>query len=100
MFAVGRVNGSSRLVGDGSLVEFENRWLAQLEVRQFAPGTVRGYAFDLLCMARFFEEASIDWQKATPTDFFDWLEWQSRPVSTRGKTVVRLEAKRGAAAAQ
>jgi Phage integrase, N-terminal SAM-like domain len=83
----------------GSLIEFANRWLTQLEARQFAPGTVREYAFDLLCLARFFDEASIDWQKATPTDFFDWLEWQSRPVSTKGKTVVRLEAKRGAAAA-
>jgi len=99
MLAVGRVDGSPRLVGDGSLVEFANRWLAQLEARQFAPGTVRGYAFDLLCLARFFDEARIDWQRATSTDFFDWLEWQSRPALSKGKTVVRLDAKRGAAAA-
>src|SRR5580704_16428527 len=99
MVAVGRVEGSHRLVGGGSLVEFANRWLAHLEARQFAAGTVRGYAYDLLCLARFFDEASIDWLEATPTDFFDWLEWQSRPASTTGKTVVRLDARRGAAPA-
>ncbi len=99
MVAVGRVDGSPRLVGEGSLVEFANRWLAQLEVRRFAAGTVRGYAFDVLCLARFFEESRIDWRESTPTDFFDWLEWQSRPASTKGSSVVRLDARRGAAAA-
>jgi site-specific recombinase XerD len=71
MVAVACVDGSHRLVGDGSLVEFANRWLGHLEGRQFAPGTIRGYAFDLLCLARFFSDAAIDWREATPTDFFD-----------------------------
>lgn len=99
MVAVVRVDRSHRLVGDDALVEFANRWLGHLEARQFSPGTVRGYAFDLLCLAHFFDEAGIDWRQATPTDFFDWLEWQSRPSATRGQTVVRLSAKRGAAPA-
>lgn len=99
MVAVGGVKGSHRLVGDGSLVEFANRWLGHLEARRFAPGTIRSYAFDVLCLARFFEEVGIDWRRAAATDFFDWLEWQSRPASTRGQTVVRLAARRGAAAA-
>ena len=56
---VARVNGSHRLVGDGSLVEFANRWLGHLEGRQFAAGTIRGYAFDLLCLDRFFDAAGL-----------------------------------------
>ena len=99
MVAVARVDGSHRLVGDGPLVEFANGWLGHLEARQFSPGTVRSYAFDLLCLARFFADAGIDWREATPTDFFDWLEWQSRPAATKGQTVVRLAAGRGAAPA-
>jgi len=42
------------------LVELANRWLGHLEARQFAAGTVRGYAFDLLCLARLFDEAGVD----------------------------------------
>lgn len=99
MLAVDRVEGRPRLAGDGSLVEFANRWLTQLEVRQFSTGTIRGYAFDVLCLARFFEESQINWLAATPTDFFDWLEWQSRPTSSKGQTVVRLDSGRGAAPA-
>jgi site-specific recombinase XerD len=86
-------------MGDGPLVEFGNRWLGHLEARQFAPGTIRGYAFDLLCLARFFDDAGIDWRQATPTDFFDWLDWQSRPVASKGQRVVALTARRGAAPA-
>jgi site-specific recombinase XerD len=99
MVAVARVDGNHRLVGDGPLVEFANGWLGHLEARQFSPGTVRSYAFDLLCLARFFADAGIDWREATPTDFFDWLEWQSRPAATKGQRVVRLAAGRGAAPA-
>jgi integrase/recombinase XerC len=99
MVAVVCVDGSHRLVGDDAMVEFANRWLGHLEGRQFSLGTVRGYAFDLLCLARFFGRAGIDWRAATPTDFFDWLVWQSRPVVTRGQPVVGLAAKRGAAPA-
>ncbi len=99
MVAVVRVDGSHRLVGDDSMVEFANRWLSHLEARQFSLGTVRAYAFDLLCLARFFDAVGVDWREATPTDFFDWLEWQSRPAATKGQPVVRLAAKRGAAPA-
>ncbi len=99
MVAVARVDGGHRLVGDGSLVEFANRWLGHLEGRQFSPATVRSYAFDVVCLARFFDEAAIEWRQANPTDFFDWLEWQRRPTATKGRQVVRLADKRGAAAA-
>lgn len=90
MVAVAQLNGSHRLVGSGSLVEFADRWLGHLEARRFSPSTIRAYAFDLLCLARFFEDAGIDWREATPTDFFDWLEWQSQRASTVGQRVVPL----------
>ena len=99
MLAVARVDGGHRLSGDGSLVEFANRWLGHLEGRRFSPATVRAYAFDLLCLARFFDEAGIDWCRANPTDFFDWLAWQGKPVPAKGQRVVRLDGRRGAAAA-
>ena len=88
-----------RLEGEGSFVEFANRWLAHLVARRFAVGTVRGYAFDLLCLGRFFDEARIDWLTAGPMDFFDWLEWQSKPERSKGHKVVALDTRRGAAPA-
>ena len=80
-------------------MEFANRWLDHLSTRRFSPATVRAYAFDLLCLTRFLEEAGIDWREANPTDFFDWLEWQARPAKSSGKRVVTLTSRRGAAAA-
>lgn len=95
---VSRVDGVHRLVGDAGLVEIGNRWLAHLEVRQFSPATVRGYAYDLVCLARFLDDAGIAWAGLVPSDVFDWLEWQSRPRPGQAK-VVRLGEGRGAAPA-
>jgi len=92
-------DGSFRLAGDSSLVELANRWLAHLDARQFASGTVRGYAYDVVCFARFLVEAGVDWREVAPTDLFDWLEWQARPRSTKGRPVVGLTDRRGASAA-
>lgn len=96
MLAVESVGGRChRLVGEGSFVEFVNRWLTHLEVRQFAVGTVRGYCFDLLCLGRFFGERGVDWKTVGGTDFFDWLEWQARPLPSQGRKVVAIDANRG-----
>ena len=96
---VTRVDGVHRLVGDVALVEVGNRWLAHLEARNFSAATVRGYAFDVVCLARFLDEAGIGWTEVVPSDVFDWLEWQARPASRAGERVVRLGAARGAAPA-
>jgi site-specific recombinase XerD len=93
------VGGAHRLVGDAGVVEIGNRWLTHLEARNYSPATVRGYAFDLVCLARFLEGAGIAWDEMVPSDVFDWLEWQARPASTVGERVVRLGASRGAAPA-
>ena len=96
---VSREDGVHRLVGDHALVEIGNRWLVHLEARQFSPATVRGYAYDLVCLARFLDVAGLDWRKLSPSDVFDWLEWQSGPRPTAGQRVVRLNGGRGAAPA-
>ena len=60
---VTRMDGVHRLAGDAGLVEIGNRWLAHLEARQFSPATVRGYAYDndLVCLARFIDDAGVAW---------------------------------------
>lgn len=93
------VDGSFRLAGESSVVRLANRWLAHLEVRQFASGTVRGYAYDVVCFARFLNEAGIGWCEVVPTDLFDWLEWQARPRPTKGRTVVKITDRQGASPA-
>ena len=51
--AVEKVSGSHRLRGDWDGVEAANSFLGHLQGRGFSPATVRAYAFDLLCFARF-----------------------------------------------
>lgn len=96
---VGRVDGGHRLVGDGPVTELANRWLEHLAARCFSPGTVRGYAFDLLNFSRFLVEHEIAFAQVAPSDVFDWLGWQARPAPTKGRRVVRLNAKHGVAPA-
>ena len=91
--------GAHRLVGDAGLVGIGNRWLAHLEARNYSAATVRGYAFDVVSLVRFLDEAGVRWDELMPSDVFDWLEWQGRPVLTAGERVVRIGAVRGAAPA-
>ena len=95
---VTRVDGVHRLAGDAGLVDISNRWLAHLEARRFSAATVRGYAYDLVCLARFLDDVGIGWGEVVPSDVFDWLEWQARPRPVTGG-VVRLGEGLGAAPA-
>jgi len=90
--------GSHRLGRDGPIEELGNRYLIHLGARQFSPCTVRAYAYDLLNFSRFLEDRRLSLADVSPSDLFDWLEWQSlrRPVT--GK-VVRLDDARGPATA-
>jgi site-specific recombinase XerD len=94
--AVVRSGIGHRLVGDGPLVEIANRFLAHLEIRCFAPATIRGYAYDLLNFGRFLADKDLSPAGIVPTDLFDYLDWQSRPRAT-GAKVVRLAERRGPA---
>lgn len=90
--------GGHRLTGVWAGVEDANRFLGHLETRRFSPATVRAYAFDLVCWARFLEERAIKTGEVTAMDLFDWIDWQSAPMPTTGK-IVAITARRGAAAA-
>ena len=94
-----RGEGAHRLDGEGPFTELANRYLAHLVARGFSPGTVRGYAFDLLNFGRFLAERGATLTDVVPTDLFDYLDWQrQRPPSAGGK-VVALAARRGPAPA-
>jgi site-specific recombinase XerD len=96
-----RVVGSSqghRLDGDGPVVAAGNRFLEHLVVRRFSPATVRAYAFDLANFFWFLADRSLGLGEVTPTDLFDYLDWQSHQVTGSGGRVVALR-RRGPAPA-
>lgn len=95
---VAREGSGHRLTGEGPITEVANGFLGHLETRGFSPGTVRGYAYDLLNLSRFLVERDLRLSDVAPSDLFDWLEWQSRPQRSSA-TVVRLAGARGAAPA-
>jgi integrase/recombinase XerC len=87
-FRVEVVAGGHRVVGPGSDVELGNRFLDHLVGRNFAPATLRAYAYDLLNFLRFCEESGLRLTEVVPTDVFDYLGW--RPQRTAGQVVVPL----------
>lgn len=92
-----RTSSGHELQGTGPITEVANRYLAHLQTRGFASGTIRGYAFDLLNFSRFLVERSASLDDVVPTDLFDYLDWQARAKPGTGNTVVRLADRRGAA---
>jgi integrase/recombinase XerC len=87
-----------RLGGGGPIEELGNRYLSHLGGRQFSPGTVRAYAYDLLNFSRFLKDRRLSLAEVQASDLFDWLEWQSLRRPAMGK-VVRLDTARGPAPA-
>src|SRR5439155_21563306 len=92
--AVVPVGLGHRLDGDGPLTVVANRFLAHLEVRGFAAGTIRGYAYDLLNFGRFLAERQVTLGDVVPTDLFDYLDWQSKQRPAARGNVVRLVERR------
>jgi site-specific recombinase XerD len=92
-----------RLAGDGPDVGLVNRFLEHLSARNFAAATRRAYAFDLLIFARFCADGGLSVATLTPSEVFDFLDWQGsrRPRGGDGRagTVVALRDYRGAAPA-
>src|SRR2546426_1962613 len=97
--AVVRTDTGHALQGTGPITEVANGFLAHLEARCFSPGTIRGYAFDLLNFSRFLIERGASLSDVVPTDLFDYLAWQAKAKSTVAIKVVRLGDRRGAAPA-
>jgi len=100
---VERTETGHRLAGDGVDVELVNRFLEHLSVRNFAAATRRAYGYDLLVFGRFCAERDLSLQGLTPSDVFDFLDWQHDPrppcPNERARTVVALRDYRGAAPA-
>lgn len=97
--AVVHAGSTHRLAGVGPITEVANDFLAHLQTRGFAAGTVRGYAYDLLNFSRFLAERGATLADVVATDLFDYLDWQSKPKSTAGAKVVRLAERRAPAPA-
>lgn len=68
---VRREGPGHRLIGDGPITDLGNRYLAHLEARGFSAATVRGYAYDLLCLSRFMAVRKIQLLDVMPMDLFD-----------------------------
>jgi integrase/recombinase XerC len=77
------LTGGHRRVGDGVDVGLVNRFLTHLSVRSFATATRRAYAYDLLVFGRFCAERGLSLAVLTPTDVFDYLDWQQRTWVSR-----------------
>lgn len=92
-------DGGWRLEGGWPHATAVNRFLAHLEVRNFAAATVRAYAYDMLNFARFCLERGLAPETVTPGDIFEWVDWQSTAGRPRVGNVVRLVAQGGAAPA-
>lgn len=97
--AVAHVDGWYRLAGSWSGVEVANAFLAHLQTRRFSVATVRAYAFDIVCVARFLQERALLLEDVVPTDVFEWVDWQSRARQRSAGKVVPIRAGRGAAPA-
>jgi integrase/recombinase XerC len=96
--AVKRSDGSRWLDGRWAGTGPANAFLSHLEARRFSPATVRAYAFDIVCLARFLEEQGMGPGDLVPAGVFGWIDWQSAPRRRDGK-VVPGGAGRGAAPA-
>jgi site-specific recombinase XerD len=95
-----------RLAGGGVDIAVVNRFLEHLSARNFAVATRRAYAYDLLVFARFCTERGLSVATLTPSEVFDFLDWQGarrqggqgrREDEQRARTVVSLREYRGAA---
>lgn len=92
--AVVRTSDGHRLAGTGAITEVANAYLAHLHARGYSPGTLRGYAFDLLNFSRFLDERCIAMVDVVPSDLFDYLDWQQRakPQTSGGRGSLTVQS--------
>jgi integrase/recombinase XerC len=67
--------------------------------RSFAAATIRAYAYDVLCFARFCQERGLRVADVVPSDLFDWIGWQASGTRPRTGNVVVMTRHAGAAPA-
>ena len=76
---------STRIDGNGKLVEQANRYFEALEVQGFSPKSIQTYAFVLMTFFRWLNEDWSRFKKFTQKDLLDWmvhLDRQQRKPST------------------
>ncbi len=76
-----------------------NRFLDHLAGRSFAAATIRAYAYDVLCFARFCQGSGLRLSQVVPVDVFDWVAAQSEGGRPRSGNVVTMVRHAGAAPA-
>jgi integrase/recombinase XerC len=82
---VHQVEGGYRVDGDWDGLQPANAFLAHLSGRGFSPATVRGYAFDVVNLARFLNERNLALAVVSAPLVFDWIDWQGvRPADRSG----------------
>lgn len=70
----------------GRPVEVVDAYLRFLAARGCSPNTVRGYAYDLLHLWRFFISAGLDWDLLRPASAVDLLAFlRDEPTAAKGK---------------
>ncbi|HET9648992.1 MAG TPA: tyrosine-type recombinase/integrase [Microlunatus sp.] len=90
--------GQCRLTGWAD-EDLANRFLDHLAGRAFATATVRAYAYDVLCFARFCQQRGLRMSEVLPVDVFDWVAWQTEGQRPRSGIVVAMVRHSGAAPA-
>ncbi len=66
-------NFSTRIDGEGKLIEKANKYFEALEVQGFSPKTIQTYAFVLITFFRWLEKDWFRFSKFTQKDLLDWL---------------------------
>lgn len=69
---------STRIDGDGKLVEKANNYFEALEVQGFSPKTIQTYAFVLITFFRWIDKDWKKFEKFTQKELQDWLMVLSR----------------------
>lgn len=64
------------LDADGAPMASVSAWLTELNASDYAPSTLRSYAYDLLGWHRFLAAIDIPWQRATRIEVRDWVRWR------------------------
>lgn len=93
---VDRIEGGHRLAGEWEGIREANAFLGHLAGRNFSTATVRAYAYDLLCFARFLTAQGLGLDAIGPVEIFGWIDAQA---GTGTAATARASRRTGAAPA-
>ena len=85
---VHEVEDGYRIGGDWEGLDAANAFLRHLSGRGFSAATVRGYAFDVVNLARFLGERDLRLAEVKAPLVFEWIDWQG--VRRSGHLVTQI----------